>query len=179
MQFHTHKPFSTSRAHTVCGCNLNWIVINTNFLSQKSIDNNFLRALGCWIDTQRSFVSADNFYQSVQRTEIMGHEIPLAHVWVSYPKTYWAGVDSPVLVFYKSTSLCTKTWRSLGPGAEINSLRMRNLCRKVADMSLNCLRQEEDSTLISYTLHGRAMLPCESSVAEFWKFNYKWDIIWQ
>lgn len=35
----------------------------------------------------------------------------------------------------------------------------------MADPSLNSLRQEEDSTLLSYTLHGRAMLAFRSSVA--------------
>lgn len=42
---------------------------------------------------------------------------------------------------------------------------MRELCRKVVNPSLNCLRQEEGSKLISYTLHRAEMPTCKSSAA--------------
>lgn len=35
----------------------------------------------------------------------------------------------------------------------------------MTDSSLNCLRAGEDSTTVSYTLHGGATLACKSSVA--------------
>lgn len=74
----------------------------------------------------------------------------------------------PTRTLFTGAPLCIKTWRSLGPGAGASRLWMRELCRKVVNPSLNCFRQEEGSTFISYTLHRGYMLPCKSSTAVLW-----------
>lgn len=95
-------------------------------------------------------------YHIVRSTKKAEHEgsAPSHPQWHSHTLTLFTGAP-----------LCIKTRRSLGPGSGTSRLWMRELCKKVVNPSLNCLRQEEGSKLISYTLHRGEMPTCKSSTA--------------